>query len=245
MNINRSQKYLYVIIVLIVLAVIPFTASCDTKDSSSLSYKLMTFLGFDMHDYENEVQGTPISSDEEMYDTIVSIVRILVSDSASIATFESPREAASGNADAILSYMLSENYAAYTGNLELLSKAKEAYPQYNITTLIPVEDFEGVVYKYFGGDESVKHKSGVRFTYLPKVGAYTTTGAIPTELANIDVILCYETENTYRIRFRILYEGQTSPKYDAMLIKRDDGTIYMRFLREMEESASDTQSTTK
>jgi hypothetical protein len=240
MKIHRPQKYLYIIIVLIVLAVIPFTASCDTKDSSSLSYKLMTFLGFDMHDYENEVQGTPISSSDEKYDAIVSIVRILVSDSASIATFESPREAASANADAILSYMLSENYSAYTGNLELLSKAKETYPQYNITTLIPVEDFEGVVYKYFGGDESVKNKSGVRFTYLPKVGAYTTTGAIPTKLADVDVILCYETENTYRVRFRLSYDGQTSPKYDAMLIKRDDGTMYMRFLREMKDSTNNT-----
>ncbi|HOQ15106.1 MAG TPA: hypothetical protein PKZ58_08515 [Bacillota bacterium] len=240
-----KKKYLYKITMLIVLAIIPFISACGTKDSNSLSYKIMTFLGFDMHDYENEVQGAPISSDDERYDEIVSIVRMLVSDSASIATFESPREAAAGNADAILSYMLSENYSAYTGNLELISKANEAYPQYNITTLIPVEDFESVVYKYFGGDESVKNKSSVRFTYLPKVGAYTTTGAIPTKLADIDVILCYETENTYRIRFRILYEGQTSPKYDAMLIKRDDGTMYMRFLREIEESTSDTGSAAK
>ena len=176
-------------------------------------------------DYENEVQGTPISSSDEKYDAIVSIVRILVSDSASIATFESPREAASGNADAILSYMLSENYSAYTGNLELLSKAKETYPQYNITTLIPVEDFEGVVYKYFGGDESVKNKSGVRFTYLPKVGAYTTTGAIPTKLADVDVILAMKLKIHTVFAFG-LHDGQTSPKYDAMLIKRDDGTMY-------------------
>ena len=211
--------------------------SCgDKNDEDSLYYKLMTALGFDMNDYESEQMVRMLDADDEEYKNIAAIIKILLIDNADITPFENSREASSGNCDAILNYMLNNSYAAYSGNAELLADAENEYPQYSITTLIPKTDYEGCVYRYFGGDSSVVHESSVRFIYLPKVGAYTTTGQPAPVTAEIWISMCCETANTYRITFTVGDAEGKSRGYTAMMMKREDGTIYMKYLRAAEET---------
>lgn len=202
---------------------------------ATLYKDVMTMLGFDMNDYENEVAVEFLDDDDEVYEKIRGIVSILVYDSVYLSPFETTREAASGNVDAILNYMLKSSYSAYSGNSELLKKAEEAYPQYHITTLIPKEDYESYVYRYFGGDSSVQHSSSARFTFLSKVNAYTTTGQAVSSDVVVTVTNGVETAHTYRATITLSKDDEAA-EYAAMIMKRDDGTLYMKYLRLAETS---------
>lgn len=98
-----------------------FTA-CSAEEGSAY-YSLMTLLGFDMNDYEHEVGTRFPGVNDPIYQTISDMVSILVYDSVYITPFESTRDAASGNSDAILNYMLKTSYSAYSGNSALLEEA--------------------------------------------------------------------------------------------------------------------------
>ncbi len=204
-------------------------AACS--GGGSLYTGIMSAFGFDMNDYEAESVLRVLGPEDEGYDGIVRIIGILTLDSARVAPFENPRDAASGNRDAILNYMLNTSYAAYSGNSELLSKASEEYPQYNITTLIPEGDFEGTVYRFFGGNSSVKHENSARYMYLERVGAYTAAGQPLSVTVTVNISNCVETEHTYRVAFTLTDETENTESYTAMIMKREDGTMYMRYLR--------------
>ncbi len=225
--VRRAASALIAIIAAISLA------ACSGGEGSAY-YKLMTALGFDMNNYESEPMTRFVPSDDEVCGEIERIIGMLTVDSARVTPFETPREASSGNRDAILNYMLNFGYAAYNGNSELLAEAAEAYPQYNITTLIPEGDFESTVYRYFGGDASVIHEDSVRYKYLPRVRAYTTTGQPLTVTVEIELSSCIETEHTYRVSFTLTDGSGGSASYSAMMMKREDGTMYMRYLRDAE-----------
>lgn len=218
----------------VVFAVALSLTACSGEDGT-LYNDIMTMLGFDMNDYENEAAVRFLDDGDEVYEKIRGIVSILIYDSAHISTFETTREAAAGNIDAILNYMLKSSYSAYSGNAELLKAAETAYPQYHITTLIPKGDFESYVYRYFGGDSSVQHSSSARFTFLSKVNAYTTTGQPADSNVVVTVTGCVETSHTYRADITLSQNGE-SVDYKSMIMKRDDGTLYMKYLRLAETS---------
>ncbi len=236
MTVMRTSKSCHIRIFILALAMLGISAltSCgDSKDEHSLYNRVMTMLGFDMNDYESEAVIRFPDESDGIWDEVNEIISILVYDSADITPFETTRGAAEGNCDAILNYMLKTSYSAYSGNAALLEKAVEAYPQYNITTLIPKADYESCVYRYFGGDSSVRHNSSVRFTFLPKVEAYTTTGQPISSEVEIDVTKCVETAHTYRIDFTLTDKEGDSVNYHAMIMKREDGTRYMKYLKIM------------
>ena len=220
-----------VMLILTLSAVAAMLVSC----SGGAYNTVMTWLGFDMKDYESEPMVRRVTEDDSAYGEITRIISMLTTDSVVISPFESPRGASSGNRDAILNYMLGTGYAAYSGNSELLASAAEEYPQYNITTLIPEKDYESAVYRNFGGDESVTHGDSIRYTYLPRVRAYTTTGQPITVSVTLTVTSCIETEHTYRVSFSLTDSTGETRRYTSMFMKREDETIYMRFLRAPEE----------
>lgn len=221
---------------MLILAIISvFLPSCgDSAGEGGLYNRVMTLLGFDMNDYESETAIRFPDSDDEIITEIENIISILIYDSSEIYPFESTRDAAAKNGDAILNYMLRTSYSAYSGNASLLEDAEKAYPQYNITILIPENDYESCVYRYFGGDSSVQHYSTSRFTYLNKVGAYTTTGQTVSSDVAINITKCVETKHTYRVFFTLTDSDGTSVDYQSMIMKREDGTKYMKFLRNAE-----------
>lgn len=199
--------------------------SCGSAYETFLGY-----LGFDVYDYAGETIVTEHEPESETALSLAELVRPLLMDSVKLADFSDTRQASDLYRDAILNFLLNNHYAKYTGNLDLLKAAEKEYTYYNITTLIPEDDFESTVYQYFGGEKSVKNVSGSVFTYLEKVKAYTTVGQPVDNKIKIDISSCQETQSTYRLRFFNLLDGDVSPVYMALIIKREDGTRYIKSL---------------
>ena len=91
------------------------------------------------------------------------------------------------------------------------------------------------MYQYFGGDVKITHRDGEMFKYLSKVGAYISPVTPVSSGLEPQVTYLAETAKTYRVKFRVVAaEGDDvdSPEYFALIIKRDDGTHYIKKLLE-------------
>lgn len=192
----------------------------------------MLLLGFDTHDYLGEEVTETHAPESDISLELAEMTRMLSISSPLLPVFSGAKEAVSSSRDAILNYMLNENYAKYTGNVSLLTSAAEKYPQYNINTLIPAGDFENIVYKAFGGNEKITHKDGKIFKYLDKADAYTSLGQPVKNEIEITVISCAETERTYRLTVKNKLDGIESPEYIILIIKRADGIKYIKSVAE-------------
>jgi hypothetical protein len=217
-------------IILTILSII--TLALTSCGDASFGDTVMAFLGFDTHDYLSEAATAHHEPDSEIALELVEMTKMLSISSPEIAPFSGAKEASSVARDAILNYMLNSNYGKYTGNPEILAKAEEKYPQYHITTIIPAKDFENMVYKSFGGNEKIAHKDGEIFKYLDKISAYTSISQPFANDIEVTVTECVETEKTYRLTFKNQYGDKESREYFALIIKREDGTAFIKTLSE-------------
>ena len=205
------------------------TAVC-TMTSCQAAEGLMSRLGFDTHNYRGERAIATHMPDSEIAAELAEMVNALGLHSPYLTPFSGAKEAAQVCRDAVLNRMLSENYARYAGNTALLAEAAQAYPQMQISVLIPADDFEAVIYASFGGSEKITNKNGEMFRYLDKIDSYTTAASPQKSDVVTTVTFCEETEKTYRLHFRNTLGEVVSPEYFALIIKRDDGTVYIRSL---------------
>ncbi len=187
-------------------------------------------LGFDTYDYMSETVTVTHNPDSEAADLLEGVLEILITDSPDLITFESMGDAIKAYRDAVLDYMLETGYSKYSGNTALISDAAEAYPEYSITQIIPESEFEATMYRYFGGDVMITHKDGNRFRYLEKVGAYTATVPLTDSGYHPEITAVSETDKTYRVWFRVVSDTVQSDDYFALIIKREDGTLYIKKL---------------
>lgn len=187
-------------------------------------------LGFDTYDYMSESVTMTHKSDSEIAGVLEDVLNVLITDSPGLVTFESMGDAIKAYRDAVLDHMLETGYSRYSGNTELIGKAAEAYPEYSITQIIPEDEFEATMYRYFGGDVMITHKDGSRFRYLEKVGAYAATVPLSGSGYQPEITAVSETEKTYRVWFCVTSENVRSDDYFALIIKRDDGTLYIKKL---------------
>ena len=194
---------------------------------------LYDVLGIDTHDYAAEESIATLPLDKEIALEITDIISMLVQNSPYLSEFDNPTEAADLYRDGILCAVLAKNFSKYNANTELIAEAREKYPVYELTTVIPAVDFESTVYRYFGGAVSVNNSSTKLFTYLEKVDAYVSVGISVDNSADILLSELYETENTYVCTFKCVMNGETSPLYKILCMKRDDGTFYIRSLTEI------------
>lgn len=206
---------------LVLLVVTLSLASCSLVDK----------LGFDTYNYMSETVTTTYATDGETASVLASLLDILIADSPTLETFKDTGGAIKCYRDEVLTYMLESEYSKYSGNTELIARAEEAYPQYHITQIIPAGEFEATMYRVFGGSVKLTHKSGDIFKYLDKVGAYISpVMPTPSELS-AEITYVGETEKTYRVRFYVASDGERlSDEYFALIIKREDGTLYMKKL---------------
>ena len=125
-------------------------------------------------------------------------------------------------------------YMKYSGNTALIRKAEQAYPEYHITQIIPEGEFEATMYRCFGGDVKITHKNGERFFYLPKVNAYISPVMPEDSGLRARIVSIDETNRTWRVRFQVLPEDGEADRdtvtYFALVIKREDGTLYIKKL---------------
>ncbi len=202
--------------------------------SCALGDALLGALGFDTHDYENEAVIATHDADSEAVAALCEMVKMLSVNNPTVPEFENTGDAVFECRDAVLNYMVCTSFAKYTGNPDLINEAAAAYPELQLITVIPAEDYEDTVYTYFGGNTKLTHKSATLFTYLDKVGSYTAL-TVPVEYeVTINVLSCEETENTYRFTFQNSLGEVSSPVYKALIIKREDGSCYFKNLKNAE-----------
>ena len=202
--------------------------------SCTLADTIADKLGFDTYDYMSETVNTVHATDGDLAANVEDILEILVTDSTVLPTFDNMGDAIKAYNDAVLTHMLETGYAKYSGNVDLISKAIVAYPEYSITQIIPQEEYEATMYQYFGGDVKITHRDGDRFKYLSKVSAYISPVAPTSSGLHPDITYLAETDTTYRVKFKVVSdtEGETieSAEYFALIIKREDGTHYIKKL---------------
>lgn len=192
---------------------------------------LYDVLGIDTHDYLSEPKIAEHESDSAVAAELYDMIPMMVQNSPYLSEFDTPADAAELYRNGILCFILERNFSKYNANAELIAETRDKYPTYEITTVIPALDFESTVYRYFGGTASVDNESTKLFTYLDKVDAYVSVGIGVDSSADIDIIELYETENTYVCRFTCEMNGEKSDVYRLLLMKRDDGTFYMKSLK--------------
>ena len=187
-------------------------------------------FGLDVNDYFTEPPLRQLQADGATAVLLSNIVTILVSDSIHLVPFSGTSEAVRIYRDAILNDMLRDDYSRYTGNREALDAVERAYPYLSAATLISRDDFENVVFRYFGGT-SVSHRSGDAFSYLKRAKYYTSPLQARACIADVNILELYETKHTYRMQFTLTAGGETSNVYTAVFVKRNDGSCYWKALR--------------
>ncbi len=187
-------------------------------------------FGLDVNDYFSETPLRQLQPDGAAAALLRNMVTIIVSDSIHLSPFSGTGEAVRIYRDAILNDMLRDDYSRYTGNRQAVDAVERAYPYLSAATLIAKNDFENVVFRYFGGT-SVSHKSGDAFSYLSRAGYYTSPMQARECVAEIEILELYETEHTYRMQFILTANGESSDVYTAVFVKRNDGSCYWKALR--------------
>ena len=187
-------------------------------------------FGLDVNDYFAEAPIRQLQPDGATATTLSNMVGIIVSDSIHLTPFSGTSEAVRIYRDAILNDMLRDDYSRYTGNRQAINTVSRAYPHLSTSTLIAKDDFENVVFRYFGGT-SVSHKSGEAFSYLSRAGYYTSPLQARECAVEINIHELYETEHTYRMQFVLTANGESSNVYTAVFLKRTDGSCYWKALR--------------
>ena len=192
-------------------------------------------FGFDTRDFANEDVIASRLGDEALEAQISECVSMLTMDAPSLAEFSSSSEAIEKCRDSVLNRMLDRDFSRYTGNIELLDRATEEYPQIMINNLVPAADFDRTFYRVFGGATKITRASGEYFSYLEKLEAYTALSAPMSPEFEVTYEKLDETENTYRVTLFVTVNGEASPRYDVLMRKRDDGTVYFRSVKEIKE----------
>ena len=192
-------------------------------------------LGIDTHAYGEEPSIAALATDGEIAAELQGMIPMMIQNTPYLTAFDTPAEAAALYRDGILCFVLAKNYSKYNANTELIAETRAEYPTYEITTVIPAVDFESTVYRYFGGTASVNNGSTKLFTYLDRVDAYVSVGIGVDSGAEVTITELYETENTYVCTFTSTMNDTTAGPYRLLLMKREDGTFYMKSLAEVGE----------
>ena len=187
-------------------------------------------FGLDVNDYFSEAPLRQLQPDGATASLLSNMVGIIVSDSIRLTPFSGTSEAVRIYRDAILNDMLRDDYSRYTGNRQAIEDVSRTNPYLSTATLIAKEDFENVVFRYFGGT-SVSHKSGDAFSYLSRAGYYTSPLQARECVAEVTILELYETEHTFRMQFILTANGENSDVYTAVFVKRGDGSCYWKALR--------------
>lgn len=155
------------------------------------------------------------------------IISVISYNGVELASFSDPKTVSEQYRDRILSYLVNTGYSKYTGNSAKIKEAEKKYPKMRISVLVPIEDFEYMVYSNFGGAKNVSHRGDAVFTYLPKVEGYTAVGQVSASAATVELVNVKETQNTFIVSFYTCFGGTYSPLYRGVFVKREDGTVYL------------------
>ena len=224
---RRRRRIRIAVTLILVLICSAFLVSCMA--SANVTW-IRGLLGFDVTDYEHEAVVNALEVDDPRAEMLCEMVSILSEErGVHLDGFSTTSEAVSLYRDAILGYMLRNNYSRYTGNRSELETVLAKYPQMQLSTVIPESDFENTVFRYFGG-VSVKNENGMLYSYLGRASCYTAPMQSRVHSAEVEILSLEETANTYRMCFTLTEGEQVSDVYTAVFVKREDGSAYFRSL---------------
>ncbi len=213
-------------LILVLSATVLLLVSCV---AGSNALWIRGLFGWDLKDYLAESTEQTLCADSPVTEDLIGRVRILLSNRIELEEFRTTSEAVELYRDAILNDMLREHYSIYTGNANAIQAAASAYAHSTYLTLIPAEDFENTVFRYFGGT-TVRQEGTQRFPYLDRVESYTTAGQAKDCKITVLPSSVEETASTYRMRFSLSDGTDTQDGYTAVFVKRDDGSCYWKSL---------------
>ena len=212
---------------LLLILISVFLASCV---AGSNPLWVRGLFGFDFANYRGEATQDVLPTDGSVAERLSEMVDVLTLNGTSLAPFSSTSQAVRLYRDAILNDMLRDDYAHYAGNSSQLLSRSDAYLP-TISIVIPEEDFESAVYRYFGGT-AVSHRDGEVFRYMREIGGYTAPVQARDPAARVSVASLEETAHTYRMTFRLICGEEQSVLYRAVFVKREDSTCYFYSLSE-------------
>jgi len=212
------------LLIVIILCMLLFS-SCELVNSALL------YVGIDSHDYVGEEAIAAFNLDDETVKSLVETIDILTLDSLNLTEFSDSKKVMTLYTDEILSFLLIQRYAKYNSNPALLSQIEKEYPSLYATTVIPADDYDAILQKHFGTGRNITHEDGKLFRYLPKVDMYVTQAQPMENTVTVNVVSCEETENTYRMKFTLSSNEETSDNYIAVFLKRESSTPYLKILK--------------
>lgn len=228
-NVSHSKQYAHRLGLTILLLVLSSVLLVSCMAGPNALW-IRGLFGLDVNDYFSEAPLRQLQPDGATASLLSNMVGIIVSDSIRLTPFSGTGEAVRIYRDAILNDMLRDDYSRYTGNRQAIEDVSRTNPYLSTATLIAKEDFENVVFRYFGGT-SVSHKSGDAFSYLSRAGYYTSPLQARECVAEVTILELYETEHTFRMQFILTANGENSDVYTAVFVKRGDGSCYWKALR--------------
>ncbi len=215
----RLPFLLFIFVCLILLS------SCEIINSALL------YVGIDSHDYAGEEAIAALDTKDETVTALTETINIITLDSIQLTEFSDGKKVMKLYTDEILSFLLVQRYSKYNSNPALLSQIEKEYPSLYATTVIPADDYDAILQKHFGTGHNITHEDGKLFRYLPKVDMYVTQAQPMENSVTVNVISCEETENTYRMKFTLSANENTSDNYVAVFIKRESSDAYLKILK--------------
>ena len=200
--------------------------SC-TAGSNSAWFR--SVLGTDVAAYRAEpvIKVLDPKSDEAL--ALSATMENFLSGTVYLKEFRNGSQASRLYRDELLNSLMRRNYAAYVGNPTLSAAVSQSYPHITASVLIPKGDFETVV-SHCLGLSSVSNGNGKSFSYLPRAACYIPPQQARALTVLLSVSSLEETENTYRLSFRLEDTEGQSACYCAMFVKRDGGSPYLKSL---------------
>ena len=206
-----------------------FLASC-VAGSNALWIK--GFLGIDLVDYRAEQAEATHPLDGALADSLCSTLDLLAVSGTELCEVKKSGDFVRSYRDELLNHLLADNYSRYTGNMDALGEAARVYPNLTLSVLIPASDLEELAARCFGL-QSISHTDGELFTYLEKIECYTFSMKAWEKIVRVVPERIEETYHTYRVEFYLEKAGERAGSYQAVFVKRSDGSAYLRALEKI------------
>ncbi|MBE6628409.1 MAG: hypothetical protein E7629_05740 [Ruminococcaceae bacterium] len=206
-----------------------FLVSCV---AGSNALWLKGLFGLDLMDYRAERVEATHAVDSSLSASLCDTLELLTVGSTELTTVKKSGDFVKRYRDELLNHLLEEGYSRYTGDMDAIREAELAYPNLTLSVLIPAEDLEALAMRHFGL-QSVSHGDGELFTYLEKIDCYTFSMKSWEKSVRVIPESIEETYHTYRMVFCLEESGSRSESYQAIFVKRSDGSAYLRALEKV------------
>lgn len=200
--------------------------SC-TAGTNSVWFR--SVLGTDVAAYRAEPVINTLDPESDEALALSDTLENFLSGTVYLKEFRNGNQAARIYRDELLNSLMRRNYPSYVGNPALNAAVNTAYPHITTSVLIPQGDFEAVV-SHCLGLSSVSNGNGKSFSYLPRAACYIPPQQARALTVRLSISSLEESENTYRLSFRLEDAEGQSACYCAMFVKRDGGSPYLKSL---------------